>query len=238
MVRVWHSRRMYKEVNKLTLLRLGSFAIVLLSLCPVFHGQNVCSAQDDSFYESYLLQRMMVARIREFRGDATAKSLLSDLVEEATSTGMKLPRWVHGNPKAVGLKYPRAHKRPKLRKYDAFVLEASQQYGLPTALIKAVIHAESAFMNDAISTKGAQGLMQLMPETAAELGVVDSFDSRANVLGGSKLLKKHLKEFGSLKKALIAYNAGPEWVRRGKGIPRETRKYIGNVIRYYHIYKR
>ncbi len=80
--------------------------------------------------------------------------------------------------------------------------------------------------------------MQLMPGTAREINVLDPLDPRANIFGGSRLLRKYLDEFGSLKKTLIAYNAGPGWVRKRKGMPGETRKYIRRVIRYYNIYKR
>ena len=80
--------------------------------------------------------------------------------------------------------------------------------------------------------------MQLMPDTAEEIGVQNAFDARANILGGSMLLKKYLNEFSSLKKTLIAYNAGPQWVRKKKSIPMETKDYIRKVINYYNVYKR
>ena len=117
-------------------------------------------------------------------------------------------------------------------------MKASKRYRLSPPLIKAVIKVESGFVNGAISHAGAQGLIQLMPDTANEIDVLNSFDPQANILGGSRLLKKYLTEFGSLKKALIAYNAGPNWVRKKKGIPKETRRYIRKVIGYYRMYKR
>ena len=83
---------------------------------------------------------------------------------------------------------------------------------------------------DAVSNKGAQGLMQLMPETADDIGVGNPFDPKANIFGGTRLLKKHLLEFRSLKKSLIAYNAGPEWVGKNRRVPKETRDYIRKVI--------
>ena len=101
-----------------------------------------------------------------------------------------------------------------------------------------MIHVESAFVKDAVSKKGAQGLMQLMPETADDIGVKNPFDPKANIFGGTKLIKRYLIEFKSLKKALIAYNAGPDWVRQRKGIPRETQTYIRRVIARYKQYKK
>ena len=79
--------------------------------------------------------------------------------------------------------------------------------------------------------------MQLMPDTADDIGVHNAFDPRANIFGGSRLLRRYLDEFRSLKKTLVAYNAGPTWVRKRKGIPKETKIYIRRVINYYHIYK-
>jgi soluble lytic murein transglycosylase-like protein len=81
------------------------------------------------------------------------------------------------------------------RQFEALVLNASKNYGLPPALIKAVIHVESAYVKDAVSIKGAQGLMQLIPETADDIGVNNPFDPKANIFGGSKLIKRYLIEF-------------------------------------------
>ena len=78
--------------------------------------------------------------------------------------------------------------------------------------------------------------MQLMPETAEDLGVADPFDPQENIFGGSRLLKKHLYEFGSLKKALIAYNAGPDYVMEKRRMPLETKIYIRRVIKFYRSY--
>lgn len=117
--------------------------------------------------------------------------------------------------------------------------EAAQKYNLDPNLIKAVISAESSFNKNAVSPCGAEGLMQLMPGTAASLGVKDSFNSRENVMAGAKYLRQHLDEFGTVEKALAAYNAGPGAVRQAGGIPpyRETKKYIGDVLTYYEKYR-
>lgn len=77
-----------------------------------------------------------------------------------------------------------------------------------------------------------------MPNTSKELGVINPFNPHSNIHGGARLLRKHLEEFGSIKKTLIASNAGPDWVRKRKGSPKETRTYIRRVINYYHKYKR
>ncbi|CAB1063171.1 Soluble lytic murein transglycosylase and related regulatory proteins (some contain LysM/invasin domains) [Olavius sp. associated proteobacterium Delta 1] len=114
--------------------------------------------------------------------------------------------------------------------------KAAQKYNLPTGLIRAVIRAESNFEVTAVSRAGAQGLMQLMPGTAKELGVTNPFDIEQNIDGGTRYLRKMLDSFdGDLKVALAAYNAGPAAVEKyGGQIPpyQETEKYIARVLRF------
>ncbi|MBW2410820.1 MAG: lytic transglycosylase domain-containing protein [Deltaproteobacteria bacterium] len=115
------------------------------------------------------------------------------------------------------------------------ILQAAQKYNLPPALIKAVIKAESNFDPGAVSSAGAQGLMQLMPATAEELGVKNSFDIEQNIDGGSHYLRKMLDKFGgNTKLALAAYNAGPGTVEKYHGnVPYpETRNYVKRVMRF------
>ena len=114
---------------------------------------------------------------------------------------------------------------------------ASRRYGIETALIKAVIMAESAFDHKAVSRKGARGLMQLMPGTADHMDVNDPFDPKENILGGTRYLSLMLKRFNYDKRlALAAYNAGPETVDSYNGIPpySETRTFIKRVLKYYN----
>lgn len=117
--------------------------------------------------------------------------------------------------------------------YQAIIEEHAALNAVSADLIRAVIQAESAFDPRALSIKGAMGLMQLMPDTAAELGVRDPFDPRDNIRGGVKYLKQLLDKYdGNVELALAAYNAGPTAVKRyGGTVPpyRETRNYVARV---------
>lgn len=109
---------------------------------------------------------------------------------------------------------------------------ASQRHGVPLSLLTAVVAVESGFKANAVSGAGAQGLMQLMPATAADLGVKDPFDPAQNIEAGAKYLGFLRKHFGSDELALAAYNAGPGRVARVGGVPDfpETRAYIQSVL--------
>jgi soluble lytic murein transglycosylase-like protein len=132
---------------------------------------------------------------------------------------------------------PRATARsPKA--YDQLIARAAARHGLPPALIKAVVKAESNFQPHALSHKGAQGLMQLMPGTAEDLGVDDPFRPEENVHGGTRYLRAMYDRFGDWEQALAAYNAGPGAVDRFGGIPpyAETQQYVERVLHYYRRY--
>ena len=130
------------------------------------------------------------------------------------------------DPKSAGL-FP--HLEPVIQ-------PVASKYGVDPNLVAAVIWAESSGDPNAVSSKGAKGLMQLMPATARELGVGNVLDPKQNVDGGTRYLKKMLDDNdGDLSLALAAYNAGPDTVRRYGGIPpyKETQEYVGRVLRVY-----
>jgi len=117
------------------------------------------------------------------------------------------------------------------------VQSASGRYRLDPDLVNSVIKAESNFNARAVSPKGAQGLMQLMPGTASQLGVPNAFDPQANVEGGAKYLRELLERYNfDLVKALAAYNAGPQRVEQFGGVPPyyETRAYVARVVRDFN----
>lgn len=117
------------------------------------------------------------------------------------------------------------------------VTDASKTTGIDPDFINSVIHQESGFNPNAVSPKGARGLMQLMPNTADKLGVRNSFDPAENVQGGAAYLRQLLELYhGDAQKALAAYNAGPGRVEQYRGVPpyRETQAYVARIIREYN----
>ena len=149
----------------------------------------------------------------------------STLAPEAISRSMTKP---------VGLvtTLEEFHLPPKPT-YDELINEAAGRYGLPAALIRAVIMTESAFDPLAVSSAGAQGLMQLMPALSNELGVSDAFNPRENIMAGAQYLSSLLEaQKGNVALALASYNAGPGNVDRYNGIPpfKETRRYVKKIM--------
>jgi soluble lytic murein transglycosylase len=129
-------------------------------------------------------------------------------------------------------------RAPSYGGYDGLIVLTALEHQVQPALVKAVIAAESGFDAGAVSRKGAQGLMQLMPATAEQLGVEDPFQPSENVRGGTRYLRKMLDRYGDLSRAIAAYNAGPSAVDRYGGIPpyRETQDYVNRVLTYYRAY--
>lgn len=124
--------------------------------------------------------------------------------------------------------------------YDDIIASAARRWDVDFALVKAVVHAESAFDPEAVSRAGARGLMQLMPQTAAMLQVTDIHDPRDNINGGARYLRMMLDKFrGNVRNALAAYNAGPANVQKYGGIPpfAETKNYVARVVELSDQYR-
>ncbi len=129
-------------------------------------------------------------------------------------------------------------RAPQRWEYDGLIGLTAREHEIEPALVKAVIAAESNFDPEAVSRKGAQGLMQLMPVTATTLGVDDPLRPTENVRAGTRYLRLMLDRYGDVERAVAAYNAGPAAVDRWGGVPPypETRDYVRRVLTYYRHY--
>ena len=130
---------------------------------------------------------------------------------------------------------------PRQSDYDQLILTKARQLGLEPALMKAIVHIESAFNPDAISPKGASGLMQLMPATAQRYGVTDRFNPVQSLEGGGRYMRDLLMLFNhDTRLALAAYNAGENAVTRYQGIPPfdETVDYVEKVMQLLELYRK
>lgn len=126
----------------------------------------------------------------------------------------------------------------KKTKYDEYFKAAAKKYNVSESLLKAIAKAESDFDPGCVSSAGAMGVMQLMPETAKGLGVDDPFDPEQNIMGGAKCISLKLKEFkGDVRLALAAYNAGSGAVRRNGGVPSYCTTYINKVLSYKEAFE-
>lgn len=158
------------------------------------------------------------------------------------STGVKIPSSLpEERPvSAQGSGSSSVHVKKGEHLLHPIILQASNRYQVDSALIKAIILAESNYNPKAISKKGAKGLMQLMPKTAEALGVADSFNPEHNINAGVRYFKKLLNQFnGDVELALAAYNAGSREVRKYQGVPpfKATQYYIKKVFKYRQYYK-
>lgn len=142
-------------------------------------------------------------------------------------------------PHSLGM-FTRYFFRDLSSNFDQHIQNICDRYGIDYLLIKALIKAESQFDHMAISPRGAMGLMQLMPGTAKDMGVHNPFNPKENIEGGVRYLKYLLKRFNNdVTLALAAYNAGPEVVKRYRGVPpyKETKEYLKKVMEFYSGYK-
>ena len=151
------------------------------------------------------------------------------------------PRYeaVRRRPRALALSPLGASEAPIQHTFDFLIARTARDFSVDPALVKAVIAAESNFRIDAVSRVGALGLMQLMPQTAEQMGVLEPFAPGENLKGGVRYLRAMLDRYGDVRRALAAYNAGPTAVDRYGGIPpyRETKAYVKRVLNYYRGYQ-
>jgi soluble lytic murein transglycosylase-like protein len=187
---------------------------IILSFWVLFFGlQNVADAQ--------IYVRIHQNGQKEFTNRPSGPGWIFYMTESGYIPDIRFAR--EGKPKGL----------------DEIVEEIADGFSIDANLVKAIIVVESKCDTMAVSKRGAQGLMQLMPATAKELKVANVFDARDNVVGGVKYIKGLIASYGNLRLALAAYNAGPGTVTKYAGIPpyRETRDYVEKVLRYCDRFK-
>jgi hypothetical protein len=177
---------------------------------------------------------MITNRGNNFRGVNKVIGQISVTSPAADGSAAGLPAAKTTGGTAFSGMLQRAVNSGSPKSLDTIFDEASQKYHVPKKLLKAVAKAESGFQADAVSSCGAEGVMQLMPSTAAALGVANPFDAEQNVMGGAQYLSGLLNKYGDQKLALAAYNAGSGNVAKYGGIPpfAETRNYVQKVLGY------
>ena len=226
-------------------MRFSLFLVALVALVALVLAEDAARA---NFYRcrydgrDWLVNHIPAGKKRHCRLVMKTPQAASAEGEEgsapAARTGRKSPRPPSGLRPATGLATGGSQDFPG-ESTMRLVLEASQRYHLPPAFILAVMKVESNFYPRAVSRVGAQGLMQLMPKTAAGLGVTDAFNPRQNVMGGSRYLRMLATRFdGDMVRTLAGYHAGSGAVDRKEGVPwAATDRYVRMVLDRYYQYK-
>jgi soluble lytic murein transglycosylase-like protein len=215
---------------------LLAFALLLLSTCAAAQSyETVYSAQlRNGFSIRHYTSKVIGDKTRLYLSRDSEDSYAEIPTSEITSIESEQIAL----PAAPTVSRP---QQPNPKPIPELITTAATITNIDPDFIASVIHAESGFNPHARSPKGAQGLMQLMPQTATKLGVSNAYDPEANVKGGSEYLRQLLAQYhGDAQKALAAYNAGPQRVQQYKGVPpyRETRTYVARVINEYNRKKR
>jgi Rod binding domain-containing protein len=195
-------------------------------------GKDVMLTMADEGVAKHLAKSRMLGV-----GDVLYEHLLKRLDTEETDgadgDGLKLTRYLpRVMPLAADATSVSSSETDWKEKFQRIIQDAARESDLSPQLLEAVISAESSGNPNAVSRKGAVGLMQLMPDTAKAIGVNDPLDPAQNVSGGARYLRQMLDRFDDLRLALSAYNAGPVAVERYDGIPpfRETQSYVDRII--------
>src|ERR1700726_5312153 len=224
-------------------LRLGVFVTLAMAALPCFAGEVAVLRNGFSIRHE---RREVVGDLTRLYVSADGANFIDvptadiehyedappELPTAASDTGLSA-----SGAKRVSSPFPRSTPNVPTVNLNEVVNSASGRYRLDPDLVNSVIKAESGFNARAVSPKGAQGLMQLMPRTASTLGVPNAFDPQANVEGGTKYLRELLERYNfDLVKALAAYNAGPQRVEQFNGVPPyyETRAYVARIVKDFN----
>jgi hypothetical protein len=214
------------------LLQLGLLALLVTSAFAV----DDCASSPPTVQAACVAQLSNGFEIRHIRRESIGENVRL-YVSDSSYTELPASQIVGYQPDLTPPPAPAATGLATPVSIDQHVAHAGEANGVDADFIRSVIKAESGANPKAVSRKGAQGLMQLMPATASKLGVKDSFDPEQNVNGGTQFLRELLVKYnGDAAKALAAYNAGPQRVQQYHGVPpyQETRQYVSKVIRDYN----
>lgn len=209
------------------------FSAILFAISSIPLWSAQFAVLQSGFHLSFDRAEKTNGEIRLYRGDGYITLRQSDVVEWIQEEDPQPTQSV--TPKIEAPKPALPNRKPSVQD---LIAEAANKHGLPEKFVSSVARAESAQQQNAVSPKGAVGVMQLMPSTARALGV-NPEDVRENIEGGTKLLRDLLIQYqddpDQVRKALAAYNAGPGAVKKYNGIPpyRETQTYVDRVLKNY-----
>ncbi len=218
--------------RKLDSVLIAIFAIVTLAAAPLFASQDAVLRNGFSIRHE---RRAVIGAVTRLYVNAEGSSYIDIPTDEIEHFEDAPAQIKTDSAIAENRAMPKQNVNPV--DLNQVVNIASGRYRLDPDLVNSVIRAESGFNVRAVSRKGAQGLMQLMPGTASKLGVPNAFDPEANVEGGTKYLRELLERYNfDLVKALAAYNAGPLRVEQYGGVPPyyETRAYVARIVRDFN----
>ncbi len=206
----------------------GIVCAALILISPAWAGEKTLMEYQMLGYTPYQIRLKLLSR----------KTALAypDLIESLSAIP---PQTLEQIFPARGL-VPSGDLKTNLATYQDFIVKSARKHGVQASLVSAVIQAESGFNPGSISPKGAQGLMQIMPDTAVFLKLDSPFDPSRNIEAGTRYLRILLDEFTQVDMALAAYNAGPEIVRKAGRIPRipETEFYVVRVLNYERVFRK
>jgi hypothetical protein len=184
---------------------------------------------------------IIITAFKSFDLDEMDWEEISPMASGRVSAAAPAPDPKPQNRKVKEKKLPTVSGKKAEHLFRSIIFRIAHRHRIDPAMVQAIIMAESSFNPNAVSKRGAIGLMQLMPNTAKSLGIKDPLNPERNITGGVLYFKKLLKEFhGDVELALAAYNAGSRKVKKYQGVPpfKSTRVYIEKVFEYYRHYKR